>query len=751
MEARWTAVCRAPLSGPGRAILKAMRDVTAWRPERRHLPLLTTVAVGVVVTLVVFLVFLAQEEARLRADFQNMSSDRAQAIRSSLAEDSIELDLIASYVAASAEIGRGELGPFVQEFGRLVRRIPSHEEDTQVLAFISALPSEGRASFESLMRKDVDTSYLIREIGPGGTLRPAASRLRYYPVTITEPVEYSGSILGLDILSVPRLREAIEHAVASGKRTASAAVDLPLSASGPQVVWNFLPVYRTEAGPGTPSGRAGLLGICATAYRIDQMVELSLRQLSPAGIDLEFLDANAPAGQQPLYYHRSRAPGYVISNVVKTGMKWSTTIDAGEHSWILITYPTTSFISRHRTRQSWIVLAGGLLLTGLSGFILWGRLRRGAQVEALVAERTQELAAEVSKHEALEKALAESRSALTAQIVQLNQKNQQIQMLNEVGDSLQSCLTTDEAFSTVTVHVPRLLPATSGALFVHDPPKDLFLSVAEWGEHPPSNPAFKAEDCWALRRGRTHAVTKTSANLPCRHSSEAPPGESLCIPLAAIGKTIGLLHVTGCVEAAHTFAESVAEHIGLALSNLMLRSDLRQLSIHDPLTGLYNRRYMEETLETEIRRAERKEHPIGVIMLDIDHFKAFNDGFGHAAGDQMLRSIGKLILSHLRAGDIACRYGGEELLLILPEATVEAAARRAEDLRTRAKKLEVTHGDTALGPVTVSLGVAVFPGNGRTRDELLASADASLYKAKQGGRDRVVVAGEPEDVGAAAG
>jgi len=160
---------------------------------------------------------------------------------------------------------------------------------------------------------------------------------------------------------------------------------------------------------------------------------------------------------------------------------------------------------------------------------------------------------------------------------------------------------------------------------------------------------------------------------------------------------------------------------------------------------------MEETLETEIRRAERKEHPIGVIMLDIDHFKAFNDGFGHAAGDQMLRSIGKLILSHLRAGDIACRYGGEELLLILPEATVEAAARRAEDLRTRAKKLEVTHGDTALGPVTVSLGVAVFPGNGRTRDELLASADASLYKAKQGGRDRVVVAGEPEDVGAAAG
>jgi GAF domain-containing protein len=295
---------------------------------------------------------------------------------------------------------------------------------------------------------------------------------------------------------------------------------------------------------------------------------------------------------------------------VKTGMKWSTSINAGEHSWILIAYPTTSFISRHRTWQSWTILGGGLLLTGLSGFILWGRLRRAAQVEALVADRTQELATEISKHETLETALAESRSALTAQIVQLNQKNEQIQMLNEVGDSLQSCLTSDEAYSTVALHAPRLLPGTSGTLFVHDPVKDMFFPAAEWGEQPPANPAFKAEDCWALRRGKTHAVTQSSANLPCRHAVEERGGASLCIPLAAIGKTIGLLHVTGCVEAAHTFAESIAEHIGLALSNLMLRSDLRQLSIHDPLTGLYNRRYMEETLETEIRRAERKQHSI---------------------------------------------------------------------------------------------------------------------------------------------
>jgi len=258
-------------------------------------------------------------------------------------------------VAASSEIGRGELGPFVEEFGRLVRRTPAREEDTQVLSFISTLTAEARPAFEALMRKDVDAGFAVHEQGPGGILRLAGSRPHYYPVTV------------------------IEHAVTSGRRTASAVVDLPLSASGPEVVWNFLPIYRSESASGTTAARAGLVRICASAFRIDQMVETSLKELSPAGIDLELLDGNAPAGKQALYYHRSRVPGYVTSSVVKTGLKRSTTINAGERTWILIAYPTTRFISQHRTWQSWTILAGGLLLSGLSGIIFLGRLRRATR------------------------------------------------------------------------------------------------------------------------------------------------------------------------------------------------------------------------------------------------------------------------------------------------------------------------------------------------------------------------------------
>jgi diguanylate cyclase (GGDEF)-like protein len=241
-----------------------------------------------------------------------------------------------------------------------------------------------------------------------------------------------------------------------------------------------------------------------------------------------------------------------------------------------------------------------------------------------------------------------------------------------------------------------------------------------------------------------HLVTGSALALPCAHAAPQAGADTLCIPLAAIGRTIGLFHILGSDEDSRGLAQSVADRVGLSLSNLMLRSDLRQLSIHDPLTGLFNRRYMEETLEIETHRAERKGTAIGVIMLDIDHFKAFNDGFGHAAGDELLRAIAGLMQSRLRAGDIACRYGGEEFVLILPEAGTEAAAARAEDLRQRVKSLEVKSGETTLGPVTISAGVAVFPKDAAGRDALLAAADACLYRAKETGRDRVVVAaGKP--------
>ncbi len=711
----------------------------SWPPRGwpLYLPIFLTVVAGLIITLVVFAVFQGSERARMHSEFETMAADRAQAIRAALAEDFTELDLLAGYVRSSLELAKSRYGEFALEFGKLARRIPAQEPDTQAVAFLARVAGPDRSAFESTWARDLPVG--ITELATGSDLHPEGKKGIYFPVTVIEPYENTAAMSGLDFGSVPAMRTALDRALATGRIATSSGTRLPASTPHP-VIWQFLAVYRDSSVAASPSERGQMIGLVSTAFRIDQMVDLALKDLSPAGLDIELLDLQAPASQQQLYYRRAKVVGYEGTPPLRNWLSWSTTIDAGERTWTMRAYPTRDFMTKHGSWQSWVILAGGLLITAMGSLYFAGGLRRTARVESLVAERTQALALEVSKHQQLEKALAESRATLAGQVDRLASRNKEVQKLNEVGDMLQSCVSTEEAYPLIRQHLPGLLPGSSGALYVHDPLKNLFTAMADWGERPPAAGAFTAEDCWALRRGRVYPPSGSVQALPCRHLTRGQEEGSLCVPIAATGKTIGLFHALRCPEESQAFAVSVAEHIGLALSNLMLRSDLRQLSIRDPLTGLFNRRYMEETLELEISRAERKEHSIGVIMLDIDHFKTFNDRFGHAAGDELLQSLGQLIRDNLRAGDVACRYGGEEFVLIMPEAAEEAATRRAEALRARALEMEVRHLDTVLGPVSISLGIGLYPDHGRTRDLLLGSADAALYKAKAAGRNRVVLA-----------
>ena len=253
-------------------------------------------------------------------------------------------------------------------------------------------------------------------------------------------------------------------------------------------------------------------------------------------------------------------------------------------------------------------------------------------------------------------------------------------------------------------------------------------------------------DCWALRRAQIHRSVPghpaRCAHVPGRGGDEQ---ESLCIPLSAHGHWLGVMTMSLPSEAdlaegrnmeeLEGLARSVADQFGMALSNLQLRDRLRTLSIRDPLTGLYNRRYLEETVQREVHRALRHRTPLSVLMVDVDHFKAFNDNHGHQMADGVLRSVATTLSNNTRAEDVACRYGGEEFVLLLPDAAIADAASRADYLR------QLVYDETEQN-VTVSIGVASFPTDGSTWEEVLKAADDAMYRAKARGRDQVVVSGD---------
>jgi diguanylate cyclase (GGDEF)-like protein len=275
-------------------------------------------------------------------------------------------------------------------------------------------------------------------------------------------------------------------------------------------------------------------------------------------------------------------------------------------------------------------------------------------------------------------------------------------------------------------------------------------AAAVWGPLPPASLIFPPGECWAHRRGQLHVAS--GHEQWCTHVADHEH-VSICMPLLAQGETLGMLHLLGDAAAlgaadAASLAEKcrlakiLADNIGLGIANLKLRESMRTLSTRDPLTGLFNRRYLEEALVQEQHRSRRNAAQLAVIMIDIDHFKQFNDNFGHDGGDAILCELGAFLKKHVRGSDIACRYGGEEFALILSPSTAEGARQRAEKIREGAMRLEVCHANRDLGAIALSLGVAMFPEHASEAATMIKAADIALYRAKHGGRNRVVMFAE---------
>ncbi len=356
----------------------------------------------------------------------------------------------------------------------------------------------------------------------------------------------------------------------------------------------------------------------------------------------------------------------------------------------------------------------------------------------------QEMAGRVKAVHAMER----NNQELAASVRQLEAFHHDSEVLSRMAELLQACTERAEAYTIVRETGAQLFPDSFGSLFIYRESRDALAHVSSWGQGPATGTSLPPDECWALRLGTPHFVPRDGA-VRCRHA-HADTKSYVCMPLQGQGQVLGLFHIAVDVDRESGRPERVVERrlramsdrVGPALANLKLRDALREMALRDGLTGLYNRRYLEDATNRELLRAERNRGAVSVIMIDIDHFKRFNDKFGHAAGDFVLGAVARTITSSTRPSDIVCRYGGEELAVVLSETDLQCARDRAEHIRRAIREIDLSRLGQSLPPPTASFGVAVYPEDGTTPADLIKAADQALYRAKQDGRDRVCMARE---------
>ncbi len=725
---------------------------------------LVVVAVAVAVGLSLSSFFLVRQWERNRAEraFRGIATDRFRAIEEQMKDEALKLRLLRATYLSSVEAQSGSYTGFIREFRATVLSAMLADSATDTIAYIQAVPEPAREEVGATMRSHGYPGFRIFDRSSSGGKVVSAVRPRYFPIMVAEPRSQNGRLQGWDMASVNAYNVAMEKAEETGNPTASQAESLGSGSNAPTGFWMFSPLLeKTSSSDALLGDRTTVDGFVAIEFRVSGLVENALSGLDASGIDILVYDQTDSSKPILLYTHQSRTrsgSSGLRRREIDTAYRWTGNLQVGDRRWQIVAVPAPAFIRSHTYYVSWAVLGGGLLSTAMMvGFLVW-YLRRTRAVEMIVAERTAQLSREIGEHEKAEQSLTIAHENLTRRVEIINQRSREIELLSEMGDLLQTCQELAEAYDVVARFGAQLFPTESGVLFMFNESHRFLESAAKWGPTAYGETVFTGDACWSLRRGRLHAVTEQGEGLICRHLGDEVRGRFsyFCLPLTALGETIGVLHIQRVQEEADRepgeldtepsrildqsrkrLAVALGEHAAMAFANLRLRETLRQQSIRDPLTSLFNRRYMEESLEREIHRARRSGSPMGVVILDIDHFKKFNDTYGHEAGDLVLKGVARLIQGSVRGEDIPCRFGGEEFVLILPNASLEASRQKAESIRIETQRISVEHGGQRLPQITVSLGVAVLAEGASGGTTLLQAADEALYRAKNGGRNRV--------------
>ncbi|MFD1158919.1 sensor domain-containing diguanylate cyclase [Roseovarius aestuarii] len=326
------------------------------------------------------------------------------------------------------------------------------------------------------------------------------------------------------------------------------------------------------------------------------------------------------------------------------------------------------------------------------------------------------------------------------------QMAREVRLLGELNEWLQSSSSLDELFEMVSEFMTHILPNYEGSVYVYSNSRDVLDGCVSWngGSH---KEHIVPKACWGLRKGRTYSYGESEVDFVCEHMKPADKRAYICFPILAHGETVGLMTLRAAsnttkeeFQAGKKLSQMCAEQISMAIANVRMRDQLQDQSVRDPLTGLFNRRHLTESLRQMITRSHKDGTALNLVSVDVDHFKKFNDNHGHDAGDMVLRAVGAAMVQLCDGDELACRLGGEEFMLLLPEVSKEDALARAERLRQVVEDIRVRYGEKNLPRITISIGVSHYPDHGTMPQDLMRAADDALYEAKARGRNQIVVA-----------
>ncbi|WP_442942018.1 diguanylate cyclase [Nostoc sp.] len=338
-----------------------------------------------------------------------------------------------------------------------------------------------------------------------------------------------------------------------------------------------------------------------------------------------------------------------------------------------------------------------------------------------------------------QRSLTDLNRQLEEKTLELEAKKRELIYLSDMAEMLYSCESEDEVYQVVALTCFKLFPNMSGSISIIANSKNYVQMNSFWGGESRSKEIFSLSDCWALRRGKLNLLSPRNSGLMCSHLIQPVSGTHLCVPLFAQGEVVGSLHLNALEEISpedRQTSEIIARTLGIALNNLSIKQRLTHENLRDGMTQLFNQSYMESITEQRLAEAERSGQPLSIIFLDIDNFKSYNSRYGHVTANIVLQGLAKLLLKSIRSFDIACRWGGEEFVIVMPNMTLETLRKRVEQLRVDIEQMQLKDGDRLLESITASFGIAVSE-PGITVKDFLNRANQAMLEAKRTGKNRV--------------